>query len=34
MDKIYYGCFTKNADETNKLIDPGEQCLIPTSKLF
>ena len=31
MEKIYHACMTKNADGTNKIIDPGEQCLIPTN---
>ena len=31
MEKIYHACMTKNANGTNKIIDPGEQCLIPTN---
>ena len=31
MEKIYHVCLTKIADGTNKIIGPGEQCLIPTS---
>ena len=27
MDKIYHGCFYKNADGTNKTIVAGERCL-------
>ena len=34
MEKIYHGCMTKNADGTNKIIGPGEKCLIPTDKCF
>ena len=30
----YHGCFTKNADGTNKIIGPGEKCLIPTAQCF
>ena len=25
---------TKNADGTNKIIGPGEKCLVPTDKCF
>ena len=34
MNQIYHGCFTKNADGTNKIILAGERCLCPTSKPF
>ena len=34
MDQIYDGCMTKNVDETNKLIGPGEKCLVPTEECF
>ena len=34
MEKIYHGCMAKNADGTNKIIGPGEKCLIPTDKCF
>ena len=34
MDKIYYGCFHKNADGTNQGIVAGERCLTPTNKCF
>ena len=34
MDKIYHGCFYKNADGTNKVIAAGELCLTPTKKCF
>ena len=34
MELIYHGCFTKNADGTNKLIGPGEKCLTPTTQCF
>ena len=34
MALIYYGCFTKNADGTDKLIGPEEKCLTPTAQCF
>ena len=34
MGQIYHGCMTKNVDGTNKLIGPGEKCLVPTGKCF
>ena len=34
MNRIYPGCFTKNADGTNKFILAGERCLCPTAKPF
>ena len=34
MDKIYFGCFYKNADGTNKIIVAGEHCFAPTDKCF
>ena len=34
MNYIYHGCFTKNANGTNKIILAGERCLCPTSKPF
>ena len=34
MDKIYHGCFYKNADGTNKIIVTGERCFSPTDKWF
>ena len=34
MALIYHGCFTKNADGTNKLIGPGEKCLTSTAQCF
>ena len=34
MALIYHGCFTKNADGTNKLIGQGEKCLTPTAQCF
>ena len=34
MEKVYRSCMTKNADGTNKIIGPGEQCLIPTNNPF
>ena len=34
MALIYHGCLSKNADDTNKLIGPGEKCLTPTAQCF
>ena len=34
MDQIYYGCMSKNVDGMNKLIGPGEKCLISTEECF
>ena len=34
MAQIYYGCMTKNADGANKIMSPGEKCLVPTDKCF
>ena len=34
MVKIYHGCLTKNASGTNRLIGPGEKCLVLTDKCF
>ena len=34
MNHIYHGCFTKNADGTNKIILAGKRCLYPTAKPF
>ena len=34
MDRIYHGCMTKNTDGTNRLIGPGEKCLVPTAWPF
>ena len=31
---VYHGCFTKNADGTNKLIGPEEKSLIPAAQCF
>ena len=33
-EKIYQGCFTKNKDGTNKLIEKGEGCIHPTNSPF
>ena len=32
--KIYHGCFTKNKDGTNTLIEKGKTCICPTDKPF
>ena len=32
MPRIYHGCFPKNADGANRIITPGEECLVPTDK--
>ena len=34
MDKIYHGCFYKNADGTNKIIVARKRCFTPTDKCF
>ena len=34
MDRIYHDCMTKNAEGTNRLIAPGEKCLVPTARPF
>ena len=34
MNRVYHGCFTKNADGTNKIILAGERCLCPISRPF
>ena len=32
--RIYHGCFYKNADGTNKIIRAGEECSVPTGECF
>ena len=32
--KVFHGCFTKDRDGTNQLIDCGEKCLTPTDQPF
>ena len=34
MDLIYHGCFTKNADGTNRIIGLHQKCVIPTNRPF
>ena len=34
MDQIYHGCMSKNVDGMNKLIGPGEKCLVSTKECF
>ena len=34
MYLIYHGCMTKNKDCLNRLIGPGEKCLVPTDECF
>lgn len=34
MGCIYHGCFTKNADGTNRIIAKGMKCLTPTNECF
>ena len=34
MDRLYHGCMTKDADGTNRLIGPGEECPVPTVRPF
>ena len=33
-DCIYHGCFTKNRDGTNRIIEKNKACLIPTNNSF
>ena len=33
-ERIYHGCFTRNADGTNKLLLKGENCLFSTNNPF
>ena len=33
-EKIYHGCFTKNRDVTNKLIEKDKACITPTNNPF
>ena len=33
-DRIYHGCFTKNQDDTKRLIKKNRGCLSPTNKPF
>lgn len=33
-EKIYYGCMTKNADGTNKIIGTNDKCPTPTDNRF
>ena len=33
-DRIFYGCFTKNQDGANRLIEKNRGCLCPTNKPF
>ena len=30
-ERIYHGCFSKNRDGTNKLIEKGKICITPTN---
>ena len=30
-EQIFRGCFTKNRDDTNRLIEKGKACITPTS---
>ena len=32
MELIYHGCMSKNADVSNKIIGPSENCLTPTAQ--
>ena len=34
MTEIYHGCFTKNIDQTNRIIANDEKWLVPTSRAF
>ena len=33
-EKVYHGCFRKNQDDTNKIIEKNERCLFPTCQPF
>ena len=33
-ERIFHGCFTKNRDGTNRLIEKGKACITPTSNPF
>ena len=33
-ERIYHGCFSKNIDGTNKLIEKGKICITPTNNPF
>ena len=33
-EQIYHGCFTKNRDSVNKLIEKGKACITPTNNPF
>ena len=32
--QIFHGCFTKNRDGTNRLIEKGKACITPTNNPF
>ena len=32
--RIYHGCFYKNADGTNKIIKAGGKCFLPADECF
>ena len=34
MDCLFHGCYYKNVDDTNKLIFPGEKCLLSMNRCF
>ena len=33
-ERIFHGCFTKNRDGTNRLIEKGKACITPTNNPF
>ena len=33
-ERVFHGCFTKNRDGTNRVIEKGKACLTPTNKPF
>ena len=33
-ERIHHGCFSKNRDGTNKLIEKEKNCITPTNKPF
>ena len=32
--QVFHGCFRKNLDGTNRIIEKGKQCLTPTACPF
>ena len=34
MDRLYHGCYYKNADGTNRIVASGKYCLLRMKKCF